>query len=156
MLTESNAEYNSAEVIQLLSKQRELYNKLKTLAYMQRELVEKSNPELLLKVLGSRQKIINQLVAVDSKLKPIRERWKAIAENFDEKERLEVNRLVDDVKVILEDIMSRDRQDAETLTAKKDLMATELKKVRTCKQMNNAYKTTVGGTGGSKYCDIGG
>ena len=155
MLTESKTEFDSSDVIALLVKQRDLYSKLKALAFMQRELVERSNPELLLKVLGNRQKIINQLTAIDSKLKPIREKWKVISEGFNDNERAEVNKLVDDVKRILEDIMTRDKQDTETLTEKKNQIANELKKVRTCKQMNNAYKSTVN-TGGSRYFDIGG
>ncbi len=146
---------NSAEVIDLLEQQRDLYGRLRGLANMQQELVENDNPELLLKVLANRQKIINQLALVDKQLKPIRNQWQEISAQFSALERQRVNILVDEVKKTIEEILSRDKADTDVLTAKKDQIATELKKVRTCRQMSNVYQNATG-PNDSKYFDIGG
>ncbi len=148
-------EFSADEVIGLLTRQRELYGRLKGLAYMQRELVENNDPEMLLKVLANRQKIINQLTAVDKQLKPIRANWKEVSGKFSELERQRVNMLVDEVKKTIEEILSRDKADTDALTVKKDQVATELKKVRTCRQMSNAYQSAPS-SNSSRYFDIGG
>lgn len=148
-------ENRAAEVLGLLSRQRELYGKLRNLALTQKELVGRGDPEMLLKVLANRQKIINQLTLVDSQLGPIRQNWKQIAQGFNEVQRCQVNMLVDEVKKSIEDILTRDRDDVEKLTEKKEELAVELKKVRTCRQMSGVYQGS-GGTEVSRYCDVGG
>ena len=142
-------------IITLLSRQRDLYLRLKDLAYKQRELVDKSDPEMLLKVLANRQRIIDQLSIIDRQLRPIREDWKKVSDSFSDNERNNVNLLIEQVKSTIEDILNRDKKDTETLTSKQQEIAVELKKARTGKQMGKAYQSTVNYTE-SKYCDIGG
>ncbi|MBN2841724.1 MAG: hypothetical protein JXM68_01455 [Sedimentisphaerales bacterium] len=145
----------AVEVLTLLARQKELYGRLRNLAFTQRELVLRSDPEMLLKVLANRQKIINQLTLVDTQLRPIRESWQEIASGFSEVQRKQVNVLVDDVKKCIEEILSRDKDDSEKLEEKKEEIAVELKKVRTCRQMSKVYQNVVD-AGSSKYCDVGG
>ena len=143
------------KVILLLTRQRDLYLRLKDLAYRQRELVDSSDPELLLKVLANRQRIIDQLSLTDRQLRPIRENWQKVSESFSDIQRNNVSLLIDQVKNTIEDILNRDKKDTETLTNKKNEIAVELKKARTGRQMGKVYQAA-GKVSESKYCDIGG
>ncbi len=143
------------KVVSLLTRQRDLYLRLKDLAYSQRKLVDKSDPEMLLKVLANRQRIIDQLSLIDRQLRPLREDWQKISGCFSDAQRNNVNLLIDQVKNTIEDILNRDKKDTETLTYKKNEIAIELKKARTGRQMGKAYQSTVN-VSESKYCDIGG
>ena len=155
MITAEQQKAVSQNVITLLTRQRDLYLRLKDLAYRQRELVDKSDPEMLLKVLANRQRIIDQLSIIDRQLRPIREDWQKISDGFSNSDRNSVNLLVDQVKKTIEEILHRDKKDTETLTSKKNEIAVELKKTRTGRQMGKAYQSTVN-ISASKYCDIGG
>ena len=69
-------------LIDLLTQQRLMCRQLRELAQKQSELVDGKNPEMLLRVLAGRQRIIDRLAVIDKELKPIRQAWEAVSEGL--------------------------------------------------------------------------
>ena len=64
-MTPAQAMDVGTKLIQLLSQQRLLYRQLKDLANKQSSLVDGRDPEMLLRVLASRQRLIDKLSVID-------------------------------------------------------------------------------------------
>ena len=86
-MTLTEAKDVGAHLIHLLTQQRLLYRQLRELAQKQSSLVDGSNPEMLLRVLAGRQRIIDRLGAMDRELRSIREQWQQIAKTLPESQR---------------------------------------------------------------------
>ncbi len=127
------------QVIELLSRQRALYQQLHELATKQTELVDGKNPEMLLKLLAARQRLIDRLTDIDRKLQPIRSEWDNIAPQMTESQRLEIQRLVENVQKILSDIIHRDKEDTQRLSDQKESVAHEIRGAQSGKRVNHAY-----------------
>jgi hypothetical protein len=67
------------QLVFLLKQRRDLYHQLKGLTDKQRELVDTASPELLLKILTGRRKLIEKLRQAEGKLGLIRSNWSKIA-----------------------------------------------------------------------------
>ena len=144
----------SEELVQLLSEQKNLYQQLHNLACQQTVLVDGKDPEMLLKVLAARQRLINRLTVIDQKLKPMRQNWDEIFRSLREEEQQQVQQLVDSVKQILGDILQRDQRDTEKLNACKAEVAGEIKNVNTGRRMNNLYTQNDQHVNRSRYFDM--
>ncbi|MBI9017091.1 MAG: hypothetical protein JEZ07_07520 [Phycisphaerae bacterium] len=142
------------EIILLLTQQDDLYRQLHELACQQTVLVDGKNPEMLLKVLASRQRLINKLTAIDQKLKPIRNNWDELFLSLNPQQKRQVQQLVDSVKQTLGDIIQRDKCDTEKLHACKDQVASQIRNVNTGRQMNNIYAQGSTNVTRSRYLDL--
>ena len=101
-MTLTEAKDVGAHLIHLLTQQRLLYRQLRELAQKQSSLVDGSNPEMLLRVLAGRQRIIDRLGAIDRGLKPIREQWQQIAKTLPRSERQQAQQLVEAAHTVME------------------------------------------------------
>lgn len=128
-----------SKLIQLLSQQRLLYRQLQELAQKQSGLVDGKDPEMLLRVLASRQRLITKLSVIDKELKPIRADWQEIAASLPPEQRQEAQELVASVQQILGDILARDEKDSKTLYEQKNIVASEIRTTSAGKKINNAY-----------------
>lgn len=95
-----------SHLIHLLTQQRLLYRQLRELAQKQSGLVDGSNPEMLLRVLATRQRIIDRLRGLDRELKPIRDEWQQIAQSLPAPQRQKAQKLVEEVQEILSEIIT--------------------------------------------------
>ena len=127
------------ELIHLLSQQRLLYLQLHELAKKQRTLVDGSNPEMLLRVLASRQRLIDRLTSINQKLKPIREDWQQISQTLPPAQRNEAQQLVAGVQEILGEIISHDEEDTKAMQAQQQKVSTEIRNTSAGKRVNQAY-----------------
>jgi len=100
-MTLTEAKDVGAHLIHLLTQQRLLYRQLRELAQKQSSLVDGNNPEMLLRVLAGRQRIIDHLGGIDRDLKPIRAQWQQIAKTLPPSQRQEAQQLVEEVQEIL-------------------------------------------------------
>lgn len=128
-----------ATLIELLSQQHRLYRQLYELAQQQSDLVSGDNPEMLLRILAARQRIIDRLTDINRRLEPIRVEWNRIAAALPPAKREEIQRLVDGVQEILANIIDRDEKDSKNLSRKKQTVSTELRNASQSKKMNQAY-----------------
>jgi HPt (histidine-containing phosphotransfer) domain-containing protein len=126
-------------LIQLLTQQRLLCRQLQDLARKQSKLVDGSNPEMLLRVLAGRQRIIDRLATLDKELKPIRHEWQKIALALPPAQRTQAQQLVAEVQDILGEIITRDEKDTQVLYSQQQKVAGEIKTTNVGKRMNQAY-----------------
>ena len=127
------------ELVELLVQQRLLYLQLRELAMQQTSLVDGNDPEMLLKVLASRQRLIDKLKKISRKLEPVRADWQRISRTLSVDQRQEVQELVDSVQEILGDILSRDEKDSQKLSENKQQVAQQIRGMATGKRMNHVY-----------------
>ena len=127
------------KLIQHLSQQRLLYRQLHDLSKKQSSLVDGKDPEMLLRVLASRQRLITKLAEIDRELEPIRADWQKIARALPPQQRQEAQQLVESVQEILSDILASDEKDSKTLFEQKQKVAGEIRATSAGKKMNNAY-----------------
>ena len=128
-----------ARLIKLLSQQRLLYRQLQELASKQTGLIDGDNPEMLLRVLADRQRLIDRLAAVDRDLEPIRADWKHISQSLPQSQRQEAHSLIAGIQEILDDIIVRDKKDTDTLSSHQQQVAEEIRTTTAGKRMNQAY-----------------
>ena len=127
-------------VIDLLTQQRLLYRQLRELAQQQTSLIDGSDPEMLLKVLAGRQRLIDKLTAIDRELVPIRADWQKIAARLSNTQRQEVQFLVTEVEKILGEILIRDEKDTKRLSGRQQQVVAKIQSASTGKRMNQAYR----------------
>ena len=139
-MTPAQAKDVGSELIHLLTQQRLLYSQLQELALKQRNLVDGSNPEMLLRVLAGRQRLIDRLTEINRQLKPIRDDWQKIAQSLPPTQRAQAQKLVANVQEILREIITRDKQDSETMQSQHQKITAEIRNTSTGKLMNNAYR----------------
>ena len=143
MTIEQNKEKGD-KLIELLTRQYFLYGQLRELAQKQRHLVDGRDPEMLLKILAARQRLIDQLMGVGKELAPIRAEWPKVATSLTPDERRETQRLIDSVREILSEIISHDEKDYKTLDTQKQKVAGEIRGTTAGQRMNQAYAQMAG------------
>ena len=141
------------KLIHLLSQQRLLYCQLHELSQKQSSLVDGSDPEMLLRLLAGRQRIIDRLSAIDRELEPIRADWQRIAQALPITQREEAQRLVMEVQEILGDILARDERDTKMLSHHQQQISGQIQSANTGKRLHNAY-TRGGVSSSSRYVDM--
>ena len=154
IMTPAQAKDFGSRLIQLLTQQQLLYRQLQQLAQKQRSLVDGSDPEVLLKVLAGRQRLIDRLTEVDCELQPLRADWRRMAKTLPAEQRGEAQKLVEGVKEILADILTRDEEDTEALAGRRNEVAGQIATATQGKRMNRAYAQAAAAPA-SRYFDSG-
>jgi len=133
-----------SELIRLLTQQRLLYRQLKELAQKQRPLLDGANPEMLLRLLAGRQRLVDRLAEIARQLKPLREQWQQIAAGLPAEQRAEAQGLVGEVQAILGEILARDEEDTRVLQQQQAKVAAELQGATAGRRMHQAYGQSQG------------
>lgn len=128
------------QLIDMLTRQRDLYRSLDGLSGKQQQIIATGQAEQLLAVLSERQVIVDQLTKINQDLAPLRGRMTEIADATTDVKRQSLRTLVDQVQAMLESIIERDEEDRQTLEASKAQVGQELAKVTTAPAAINAYK----------------
>ncbi len=131
-------------LIELLTAQRNHYRKLKSLSDRQQQLVADGQVESLLSVLAERQGHVDALSRLNEQLAPHRASMTGLAERAQPAQREQLRALVDDVQTLLDQIIRQDEQDKDTLTAERDRVKTQVKKVNIVPAALAAYRGTTG------------
>lgn len=118
--------HDGEQLISLLSRQRELYQRLKDLSDRQRTLISGDQPEALLGILNERQELVRGLTSLNSTLAPYRRQWETSFEKFTEPVRTRVSKLLTAIDGLLSGIMKTDQEDGALLSARKQAVANEL------------------------------
>jgi hypothetical protein len=138
-MTTTEIAHEADRMIDLLTQQELLYRQLHQMSQRQTELVDGSRPELVLKVLAGRQRLIERLTELNGQLEPLRSEWTRIAQTLTEPQRQETQRLVTSVRQILSQIIERDEKDSQTLYQQKQVVASDIRTAAQGKRMNQAY-----------------
>jgi hypothetical protein len=138
-MTVTEAKDIGNKLIQLLTQQKFLYRQLKELSQKQSSLLDGNDPEMLLKILAGRQRLIDRLSLIDRELRPIRADWQKVAASLPLSQREEAMSLIESVQEILGEIIARDEIDTQTLHSQQQKVATEIHGTVTGKRVHQAY-----------------
>lgn len=114
-MTTETATREGQRLIELLTRQRDVYRQLRQLTDVQRQAIDGEKPEDLLRILGDRQRLINRLGEVNTELEPFRSRWEEIRQGIAPASRLAVGELVEEVQQLLKGILEQDEGDCDAL-----------------------------------------
>lgn len=138
-VTNTAIQADVAAIIELLGHQRSLYRRLRLLADRQRALVVAEDHQPLMDLLTERQKLVDGLVGLTSKMAPYRERWTQLYQDMNETSRRTVTALLEEVNSALAAILKSDSSDTATLMAQRDHTAREMKTISNGRYVGAAY-----------------
>ncbi len=127
------------DLVMLLEQQCDLYRQLKRLTERQRSLIDRADAEPLLALLGERQKVVDQLTRLDSRLARAKQEWMRLHASVPAQAREHVERLVLELRELLGEILEADQRDSEQLSARKASLQSALTSVQAGKQAHAAY-----------------
>src|SRR5438552_1966886 len=118
------------ELIKLLGEQRNQYRRLRGLTQRQRTLVLDDNSPALLSLLNDRQRVVDELTSLNARLAPYRREWTQVYDALDPETRQRVKELLEESNALLASVMTADRQDTETLGARRCATAATISATR--------------------------
>ena len=141
---------NAQLILDDLAAQADWYGKLLKLAYLQHTLIEQERTDDLLVVLDRRSKILEQLTAIERRLRPIKTDWPAISATIDVPNRTAIEEKFAAARDLLAQITRSDQDDALLLQQRKLAVGRQLQRTTVTRQVNrgyaaNAYGNNVGG-----------
>jgi len=127
------------ELLELLHQQHALYKQLHQLARQQRKLVAAEDPTALLNILSERQKLIDELAAINARLEPVRSDWRRIEQALTTEQRKTAS-LVEQVGQMLAEILAADEADSKTLSARKAMAGRKIRTMTAGAEVQAAYR----------------
>jgi flagellar biosynthesis/type III secretory pathway chaperone len=131
--------FSSARLIKLLRQQRDLYHSLHELSQRQRTLVCGDQPELLLRVLSERRRLVTRLAQINEQLAPCRQDWAGVYQGLSPECQQTAAGLLEEINRTLQSILRADQEDGALLSARKDSMAANLSGLGGGQAVNTAY-----------------
>ena len=142
---------DSARFADLLGQEERIYTEVLELSRHQSEVVESGDSEGLLKVLAAKGELVAQLESLGGELGPLKEGWKECRESLAEAERVEIEKRLESISALLEQIIAEDSAVEEMVGRKRDEGLDRIKKVQMGRKMNKAYGD--GPKGGGRFTD---
>ncbi len=130
---------SGAEVLSLLSEQRDLCRQLGQFVELQRSLITSGDAERLLTLLGDRQHLLDRMSHVGQRLRAFQRNWPAVRAGMAPADAARSDALIADVNRLLAAILKTDEADAQLLSARKNATAQDLGQVRQGRQVGAAY-----------------
>jgi len=138
-MTASHPPTEARRLVELLTRQRDLYKHLTTLSEKQRALISGDRPELLLSILRKRQDLVTALARLNEDLGPYRRHWDAVYAGLPESLRFEASTLLTEINALLRVILRTDQEDSALLSARKSAVSAELAEITGIRKAGAAY-----------------
>ena len=148
-MRETSGAADSERLIKLLSRQRVLYQKLKELSERQRGMISGDRADLLLGILQERQGHVNELVLLNQQLSPFRRDWDQTLASLADDARQVVSKLLAVINTLLSGILATDKEDGALLSARKQMVASELSGLSGGRIANQCYARSMPASGTS-------
>lgn len=148
-MRETSGPADSERLLDLLSRQRDLYRKLKSLSERQRGMIAGDRADLLLGILQERQAHVNELTALNQQLSPFRRNWDQTLASLADDARQNVSQLLAAINTLLSGILATDKEDGALLSARKQMVASELSGLSGGRIANQCYARSTPATGTS-------
>ena len=148
-MREPSSPADSERLIELLSRQRDLYQKLKQLSQRQRGLIAGDRADLLLGILQERQAHVKELTLLNQQLSPFRREWDQTLASLADDTRQNVSELLADINTLLSGILATDKEDGALLSARKQMVASELSGLSGGRIANQCYARSTPASGTS-------
>ena len=139
-MSEERCGQQAEQFVRLLRAQKELYLQLRRLSDAQSETVSADDSDRLLSLLGSRQKLIDQLTRINRELAPFRDRWDDICGRMPTRHQTEARHVLRDVKELLTQILARDESDQKHLSARHAALGRQLDVASAGRRAHSGYR----------------
>lgn len=131
---------NGQEVLDLLKQEASLCAELAALRSRQRALIDAGQAEQLLEVLAAKQRTISGITAVEEHLRPLKTDWQTRRADFPTAQRIAITDAFRGVREQLEDLITKETEDAEALAAQKDSAAREMESFDRKRRLETVYR----------------
>jgi hypothetical protein len=135
---------DSTKLVELLTRQRDLYRNLRELSEKQRALIAGDRPEMLLSILRERQDLVTALARLNEELGPYRQNWDTVHAALPEAQRNAASALVHEINALLRVILRTDQEDGALLSARKQAVGEQIADVTGGRTANAAYARQAG------------
>lgn len=132
-------EMSADTIISALGQQVECYRRLAKLADLQHQHVQQCRTEELLTVLRQRQAVLDQLAELEQTVASARKRWPAFVDELDPARRQSAEMLMDEIRRLLEQITTADRNDTMVLQQRKHNLGRQIGAAAAARQVNRKY-----------------
>lgn len=137
----SDGSLGVGRLVELLDRQREVYEQLKALSHQQAQMISSESPEGLLGVLSARQHLVDELGKLNSDLEPYRGQWSSFWGRLGSDDQARVNGLLNQAEQLLAGIIEQDNRDRQELEQSRDRIHRELGRVVQSGAALQAYRT---------------
>lgn len=141
-------------LLTLLTRQRDLYRKLRELSELQRSTISGDRPERLLNILRDRQGLVTSLAQLNDEMGPFRRHWDATYDALPEKHRDHASGLLQEINGLLRVILRTDQEDSALLSARKQAVAGNIADLSGGQVANSAYAKQTGATSKPTGADV--
>lgn len=141
------------ELMDLLTRQRDLYLRLKGLSDQQASFIDAGDTEQLLGILSQRQALVDALGRINGDLTPYRESWSEVSDRLPEARRGEVHGLLDEVESLLAGILAQDEAAGKRLAEAQQKIGGELTQAARTGSAIRAYGHAPAARGGARFAD---
>lgn len=140
-------------LVGLLDEQRSLCVGLDALSVAQSNAVNQGSTEVLLRVLGERQAIIDRVGRINGELEAFRAQRERALSRLSASDRRGVEERIESIAKLVSAVCERDERDRCRLQQQRDEVARELGGVGRGRGAVAAYGAGAGGAGGAKFQD---
>ncbi|HEY1685859.1 MAG TPA: flagellar export chaperone FlgN [Tepidisphaeraceae bacterium] len=141
-----DVEMNSTDsILSALTEQVACYRKLAKLADAQHQCVQQGQTEQLLNILKKRQEVLDRITALEQILGPVRKNWTGYRDTLDAQGKAMAEKLMAEVRSLLEEIMSADRNDTIVLQQRKIAVTRQIAATGKGQQVNRRYAASAYG-----------
>lgn len=126
-------------VLPALERQAALYDQLAAFGPKQDELIAGGEGDGLLRLMGERQAVVDELVAVHQGLEDVRQDWEGFLAGLTEGDRAELGERLDRVKELARRVHEQDSQTRQHLDGARDRVRTNMQGVGRGKGAVRAY-----------------
>ncbi len=155
-MNQTATQLDPGRLIQLLTKQRDFYHRLRELSQQQRTLISGDRPEMLLAILRERQELVTALAQLNNELAPYRRNWDAMYAALPELTRTEASQILQEINSLLRVILRSDQEDSALLSARKQAVADGLAGIAGARVANAAYAQQHGMRASRSAADVSG
>lgn len=129
-MTETPQESPAVGLIALVHEQLGLYERLEALSVRQHTLVESEDTDALLGVLTERQRLIEYISEVSSRMTPFRARWDDHVNQLADAEREELRKGLDTLSAMMSSIAARDEDDRRRMEDRRERVKSQISGVK--------------------------
>ncbi len=126
-------------VISALQAQVDCYRRLAKLAEVQHEHVQQGRTEELLQLLAMRQEALDRIVLLEKEVAPAKKRWSEYFAPLGATHRASADAMLAEVRLLLEQITTADRNDALVLQQRKLSLGKQINQASSARQVNRNY-----------------
>jgi hypothetical protein len=141
-------------LIDLLSRQRDFYRRLRELSEKQRSMISGDRPELLLAILRERQELVTALARLNGELAPFRRNWDTMYATLPDLTRAEASQILQEINGLLRVILRTDQEDSALLSARKQAVADGIAGLTGGRVANTAYAQQAAAAPGAPAADV--